>query len=103
MRSRRALCRLTARKQQVDLHVGQDTVAVASSALICDRLRLALLDLKDEDAAIAAAVRVPVCCEHCPVSPDGIGGGEALGLLVVRGRIADELRHGGPYYAPTGP
>ena len=60
-----------------------------------DRLRIALLDLKDEDATIAAAVRVPVCCEHCPVSPDGIGGGQALGLLVVRGRIADELRHRG--------
>jgi len=29
------------------------------------------------------------------VSPVGIGGGQALGLLVVRGRIADE-RHGGP-------
>src|SRR5271167_1531657 len=68
-----------------------------------DRLRLVLLDPKDEDAGVAAAVRVPVCCEHCPVSPDGIGGGHALGLLVVSGRIADELRHGGPHYAPMGP
>jgi len=41
------------------------------------RLRLTILDLKDKDAAIAAAVRVPLCCEHCPVSPVGIGGGQA--------------------------
>jgi len=67
-----------------------------------DRLRLALFDLKDEDAGVAAAVRVPVCCKHFPVSPDGIGGGEALGLLVVCGRIADELRHRGPHYALMG-
>ena len=67
-----------------------------------DRLRLALLDLKDKDAAIAAAVRVPVCCEHFPVLPVGIGGGETLGLLVVRGRIADERHHAGPHYALWG-
>ena len=65
------------------------------------RLGLAHLDLKNEDAAIVAAVRVPVCCQHCLVLPDGIGGGEALGLLVVRGRIADERRHG-PHYALMG-
>ena len=67
------------------------------------RLRLTILDLKDKDAAIAAAVRVPLCCEHCPVSPVGTGGGQALGLLVVRGRIADERRHSGPHYALMGP
>jgi hypothetical protein len=60
------------------------------------RLRLSFLDLKDEDTAIAAAVRVPVCCDHGPVSAVGIGGSQALGLLVVRSRIADERRQAAP-------